>query len=269
MSTSTTSPLIPTSGSTFFTTGRAWQFRDWLHAVRGDLPHARCTEIAERAGEALEILGAAAPHVIPADPAAAESFLAQVDLPLVGLASDRLGKLKRAVRGMYSWVNGLDGDATRQLMDRAGAGTVMPSPSSPTPAAEQPAGAEGASSQGEPALPLPESHEACAVEVPPSFAMLESAVIAELARRKTTGERAGVLAAGRAILHGHRADVRRQIAVRTAEAFAISPTAFVKKGVMRTPLCDAFLLLLLMRRDVGMAVPPASHCFRRSGSSSR
>lgn len=256
MPNSTTSPLIPTSGSTFYTSGRAWQFRDWLHAVRGDLPHTRCTEIAERAGEALEILGAAAPHVVPADPAAAEAFLAQVDLPLVGVPSDRLGKIKRAVRGLHSWANNFDGDATRRLMDRAGAGTVMPSSSSPTPAAEQLAGAEGASSQWGPAVPVPESDVACSVEVPASFAMLESAVMAELARRDTTGEWAGIFAAGRAVLRRHRPDVRRQIAVRAAEACAIAPTVFLQDGTMRTALCEIFLLRLLRARGVDLAVPP-------------
>ena len=134
MPTTTSTPLIPTSASMFQTSGCACQFRDWLHAVRGDLPHARCAEIAERAGEALEVLGAAAPHVIPADPAAALSFLDHVDLPLLGLASDRLGKLKRAVRGLHSWANGFDGPATRRFMDQPSAvDGILPPPALETP----------------------------------------------------------------------------------------------------------------------------------------
>lgn len=245
-------PKIPTSAAAFTRSGGASQFEAWLHKVRPELRFYRCAELTACAAQALDVLGEAAPHFIPTDPLAAETFLERADLPLLGLVGHRHGDLTRAVRGLHAWANGFDGTDTRRFMDRTG--TVTSTLPAVDEAAEPPAEMElRAMAELPTVVPVPDPDAAAVLEVPASLAVLETAVACELARSKAAGELLGVLDASRAVLLCHRPDVRRQIAIRTAEACGIAPTVFVRDGATSTQLCDFFLRHLLRARFISSA----------------
>ena len=246
--------IIPTSARMFRLSGASQRFADWLETVRGDLHRARCEEIAWAAGQALDVLGQALPHLILNDPATAESFLDKLDLTVLGVASHRRSKLKRAIRGLYAWENDLDGATTRHLMD----GGVVPGSSvpprrpaagSPPPAPAGPIDMTAArKSQGQGSAPAFDRGVAETAEMPLSFGLLETAVACELDRQRAAGEAISVMAAGREVLARHRADSRRRIAVAVADVCNVPVSAFVRDGAASTNACDTFLLRLLALR---------------------
>lgn len=258
MSTDGAIPTIQTSAAAFHESGAAGWFRLWLFTVRGDLPYARCQEIAEIAGQAMDLLGEAAPHVVARDPGAAEAFLDQTDLPLMGVPSDRRGKLKRAVRGLHAWNNDFDTATTRTFMDRLPTDDGMPVPSTPdqraappralVPRAEAVENAARSHRHSRYRVAPPEGADLQQVDLPTGFCLLETAVDREQARRALAGEDTSVAAASRSVLAGYRPDSRRRLAFAAAEACGVSVRAFERDGATSTIACTLFLVRLLRRR---------------------
>ena len=253
---------IPTSAAAFRVSGGSERFASWLHAVRGELPFARCQEIAGLAGQVIDVLNAAAPHVIARDPAAAEAFRDQADLPLLGIASERRVKLKRAVRGLNAWVRGFDGPTTRAVMDRGVVGSTRPTgavldaivvPDAGSDDCQTAAGraAHRRTAREGPAQ-IPDGVTTGRVELPLSYNVFETAVSGELARRVAAKEPADAREAARAVLVRHAPITRRRLALAAAAPCALPATTFVRAGALSTAACEAFLVRLVeVRRRAG------------------
>jgi hypothetical protein len=258
MSASAIIPTIHTSAEAFHTSGAAGWFRLWLFGTRGDLPFARCREIADLAGQAMDLLGEAAPYVVAEKPAAAEAFLDQVDLTLMGVPSESRDELKRAVRGLHAWHEEFDGATTRTFMDRLPTDDGMRLPSTPdadpgpprarTCPAKAVAGAPRPDSPSRDSSAQSEATDIERADLPIGFRLLETAVEREQARRELAGEDASVPAASRAVLAAYRPDSRRRLAFAAADACGVSKRAFERDGAISTIACTLFLVRLVRRR---------------------